>query len=84
MPKETDNYEIFRCETCKQDTGVSREEIIAHLKEVHHMDKPQGQRIMTSHMDGRDWYATSYTWTFGEVQVSELVHLKRTHKTQLY
>jgi hypothetical protein len=75
MSKKSEKNEVvpvnvFFC--CDQE--FTQKEVISHLKEVHSVDtsKPATRR-MTSHIDGRDFYGSTYEWTFGDLKVKQSV-----------
>ena len=61
---------VFFC--CEQE--FTPKDVIAHLKQVHSIDtsKP-GTRRMTRHIDGADFYGSTYEWTFGDLKLTQSV-----------
>lgn len=71
------NQRQFTCTTCADSKMVPFDEFKAHLMEVHHCSADiKGNREMILHMDGADWFASTYKWalengvTFTEFQQS--------------
>lgn len=57
---------------CGQE--FTQKEVISHLKEVHSVDTSQpANRRMLSHIDGADFYGSTYEWTFGDIKVTQSV-----------
>ncbi len=57
----------FTC-SCKDAKPMKHKDFMDHLKETHKIDtsdKSQlaGNRKMLMHMDGKEWYSSSYQWT---------------------
>lgn len=59
---------------------------IEHMKTVHGLEKEklQGQKQMVMHLDGKDWYASTYQWTFGDVSVIENSRYERDEESRMY
>ena len=74
----------FFCEVCNDGVAMSGHEANEHLKNVHHLENARGTKQMTMHIDGRDWYESRYTWTFGKLVLLQVCHNPRTKKTQMY
>jgi hypothetical protein len=62
----------YRC--CEQ-SFESYEGIRTHLEQVHGVDVETQQftKSMVRHVDGRDWYSTTYRWTCDKVTFIQTV-----------
>ena len=64
-------YHIFICPECDKNnemehdkrTEMDKKEFIAHLKDVHKIDKPKGKRSLMMHMSKEPRHCSSYEWT---------------------
>lgn len=58
---------VFRCgcKDCKQLDAMVFEEFKHHLFAVHNLksDQLKGKKQMTLHMDGEQWFSSTYQWT---------------------
>lgn len=82
MSETIQEYHIFMCDTCNDEVEYTLEIIKAHLKEKHGVtDQAKGERKLGMHVDGREFYLSTYTWTFksvfGEVRIHEELQAKR-------
>lgn len=57
---------LFSCQTCNMQEGISPKEMTAHLESVHGIKTAKGKRSMLMHMDFADRFSWSYEWAFGE------------------
>lgn len=62
----------YYCVTC-QIGFDSKAEMIKHVVNAHGIDvkKQQFTKSMVRHVDGRDWYSTTYRWTCDKVTFIE-------------
>lgn len=56
-------YHIFVCKECNEKVEMEREEFVKHLKEVHDMPKPKGNRSLMMHMSKKPRHCASFEWT---------------------
>lgn len=56
---------VFTCSQCKDAEGLGFEEFKHHLFDVHSLkaDQLNGKKQMMMHMDGAQWYCSTYEWT---------------------
>jgi len=64
---------------CCDLTFENRKELSDHLSAVHGIDirEQKFTRKMTMHLDGRDFYASSYSWSCEAVTFTEFIKNKR-------
>jgi hypothetical protein len=77
------NSDTFKCVTCDLDL-TDRKAAVEHLKVVHQIENPHGNRQMVMHLDGEKFFQTNYEWTFGEVKLMEFCYNERTAKTMMW
>lgn len=73
----TENIHYFVCSTCNDGLQMTQIQAVEHLKSEHNATETKGNRQMTLHLDGRDWYQSNYQWTIGDVQLLEVCRNKR-------
>lgn len=64
-------YHFFTCPECDKSNEVEfdkgpvmdKKEFIAHLKEVHGINKPKGNRTLMMHISREPRHCASYEWT---------------------
>ena len=80
MRKKPVHLREFSCVTCKQEVGVPLDTMKHHMANIHKIDiaKEKGSRQMNIHLDGTDFYESTFTWTFGEVSFTEHTRDSRT------
>lgn len=62
----------WTCVSCQDKPTMPHAEMIQHLLEKHGLQKPlQGTKQMLMHLDGTDWYSSTYSWKIGEVELQE-------------
>lgn len=56
---------LFRCGECKEANEMEFKEFKEHLLSVHTLkaDQLKGKKQMVLHMDGAQWYSSTYEWT---------------------
>ena len=62
----------FGCMKCPDAKGMSKEELVEHLKTVHFLESPiKGSRRMNCHLDCEGYYTSLYEWVFGDIKVAQ-------------
>jgi len=69
MKKKANNkngdYSVMRCVACNLD--LKDGEFLSHAESVHGINKTQKvKKEMVAHMDGTDWFSTTYKFTTKE------------------
>ena len=80
-------HNLFTCQTCNMEFGVSPKEMTAHLKDAHGITEAKGKRSMLMHLDYADRFAWSYEWKFGpsdEVQAVQSTVTMRSPEDRAY
>src|SRR5262245_27631959 len=54
---------IFTCLLCEGGVDVPGAEYKRHREEVHGLTEHKGLRTAVQHIDARDWFLWSYTWS---------------------
>lgn len=62
---------IFLCMTCNDNKELSVPEMKEHMKTVHGIEECKGKRSMTMHLDGADYYASTYEWDVQGVKLAQ-------------
>lgn len=62
---------IFMCITCNDGKEMSQEEVKAHLRDAHKLTELKGKRSMTMHLDGADYFASTYEWDIQGVKLAQ-------------
>lgn len=62
----------YMCHTCNNLRVDGTAEMMKHLKEVHEIDieKQPFEKKMVCHLDGEDYYQSTYEWTGNGVSFS--------------
>ena len=59
-------YHIFICPECDKLCEMSKDDFIAHLKDVHEIAEPKGKRTLMMHMSRKPRHCASYEWTIAD------------------
>ena len=72
------NSSVWRCETCETEE-MSVAEIAIHVTDVHKIDvcTQKFVRTLLMHLDGRDYYGSTYRMTAGELSLVNCVRTAR-------
>lgn len=55
-----EDLDLFDCTLCKGVEGLEMSDFKKHRREVHDAPEFKGSMKMLMHMDGEDWYASTY------------------------
>jgi hypothetical protein len=86
LPKMGKEYNIFKCETCKDGKNYEFEEMRTHLIKVHKIDvtKTKAESTVNMHLDGADYFAWVYNIKIGNVQLTNESCQKRSKEDKKY
>lgn len=59
-------YNYFICPECDENKEMKRDEFVEHLKKVHGVDKPKGNRSLMLHINRKPRHSASYKWTIAD------------------
>lgn len=71
--KQQEFGDWWTCQACAESLSMSQPEMMAHLRDVHGIQTEglKANRSMMMHVDGDDWFSSTYEWTIGELKVSQ-------------
>lgn len=78
---DTKRYGSFwTCPNCEGSPEFEHKDMMTHFTEAHQIDpaKTKGKKSMLMHMDGSNWFSSSYEWTIGELKFNQSITTKRT------
>jgi hypothetical protein len=55
--------DVFTCLLCEGGVDVPGDEYKRHREEVHGLTEHKGIRTAVTHLDARDWFLWTYTWS---------------------
>ena len=74
--KKSKNEVVWHCVTC--DKSMGHKEFLDHAKTFHNIDTSKGgTQRMTAHMDGTDWFSSTYDVEVGGFKFIQTVRCER-------
>jgi len=75
---KADEWNTFICLTCEERPEFPEaDKLKEHLTTVHNITEFQGNRQMTMHLDGEDFFQTNYEWDIQGVKLAQAIRCKR-------